>query len=208
MLEVGCGNGYVSRELRERVAHLDSFDYAENMVERARRSYGERNNRFFHASVLDPAACEREAYDAALCVRVLINLRDLREQAAAIGNIAGWLKPGGKLILVEGFRDGFDALNGLRQEVALPDLVPAAINFYSTVDELMPALEGRFDVVDTFHSGMFDFLTRIVYPRLVGPDRVGENEDFHRKIEAVARRFNPAALTSLARVRGFALVRR
>jgi len=208
VVEVGCGNGYVSRQVRERVAQLDSFDYAENMVERARRSYGEQNNRFFHGSVLDPSACAGETYDAAICVRVLINLRDLAEQAAAIGNIAGWLKPGGTLILVEGFRDGFDALNRLRHDIALPDILPAAINCYVGLTELMPKIEERFEIVDTFHTGMFDFLTRIIYPRLVGPDRVGEDGEFHRKIEIVARQFNPAALSSLARVRGFALAKR
>jgi len=54
VLEVGCGNGYVTRQLRERVRHVDAFDYAENMVARGRANYGETNNRFFHGSVLDP----------------------------------------------------------------------------------------------------------------------------------------------------------
>jgi SAM-dependent methyltransferase len=208
VLEIGCGNGYVTRQLRERARHVDAFDFAENMVARARANYGETNNRFFHASVLDAAACEAGAYDAAVCVRVLINLRDAAEQASALGNIAGWLKPGGKLILVEGFTDGFDALNGLRRKCDLPDLVPAAINFYSPLAELKPVIERRFEIADEFHTGMFDFLTRIVYPRLVGPDQVGGSDDFHRKIDLVARRFNPTEMQPLARVRGFALVNR
>ena len=44
MVEIGCGNGYVSQQLRSRVAHVDSFDHAENMIERARRSWGERGS--------------------------------------------------------------------------------------------------------------------------------------------------------------------
>jgi hypothetical protein len=55
---------------------------------------------------------------------------------------------------------------------------------------------------------MFDFLTRIVYPRLVGPDQVESAGDFHDKIASVARSFNPADTMPLARVRGFALVKR
>src|SRR5689334_16051035 len=54
VLEVGCGNGYVTSQLRERVAQVDAFDYAENMVARAKELYGERNNRFLHNSVLAP----------------------------------------------------------------------------------------------------------------------------------------------------------
>ena len=59
LLEVGCGNGYVTRQLRERVAHVDAFDYAENMIEQGKRLYGETNNRFFHDSVLDPKNVRR-----------------------------------------------------------------------------------------------------------------------------------------------------
>jgi SAM-dependent methyltransferase len=208
VLEVGCGNGYVTRQIRERCAWVDAFDFAENMIERARRSWGERNNRFYHGSVLDPATCEATAYGAAVCVRVLINLQSLAEQVSSLDNIAGWLVPGGKLILVEGFRDGFDALNRLRHDIDLPDIVPAAINYYSYLAELKPAIDARFEVIDSFHTGMFDFLTRIVYPRLVGPDQVESAGDFHDKIASVARSFNPADTLPLARVRGFALVKR
>ncbi len=138
----------------------------------------------------------------------MINLRDLGEQAAAIGNLTRWLKPRGKLILVEGFRDGFEALNRLRGDCGMPDIVPAKINYYSRIAELWPTIERSFDVADEFHTGMFDFLTRVVYPRLVGPDRVGNGGEFRNRIEIVARRFNPAALKQLARVRGFALIKR
>ena len=208
VLEVGCGNGYVTRQIRERVRHVDAFDFAENMIARARAVYGETNNRFFHGSVLDAATCEANAYDAAVCIRVLINLRDLREQMAALENIGHWLRPSGKLILVEGFSDGFDALNRLRRECEMPDLVPAKINHYSHLAELWPAIQPSFVVADEFHTGMFDFLTRIVYPRLVGPDRVDESDEFREKIEIVARHFNPPDFKPLARVRGFVLTKR
>ena len=35
LLEVGCGNGYVTQQLRTRVAHVDAFDRSEKMLERA-----------------------------------------------------------------------------------------------------------------------------------------------------------------------------
>ena len=173
MLEVGCGNGYVTQQLRERVRHVDGFDYAENMVARARANYGETNNRFFHASVLDPNACEAGTYDAAVCVRVLINLRDAGEQATALGNIARWLKPGGRLILVEGFTDGFDALNELRGKCELPDLVPAAINFYSSIAELMPVIERSFTVAERVPHRHVRFPDpgRLSAPGRAGPGR-------------------------------------
>lgn len=208
VLEAGCGNGYATRQIRERARFVDAFDFAENMIGRARAAFGETNNRFFHASILDPASCAAETYDAAVCIRVLINLRDLQEQQAAVDNLAGWLKPGGKLILVEGFRDGFTALNRLRAACRLPDIAPAAINFYSDLARLWPAIERRFTLDGEFHTGMYDFLTRIVYPQLVGPDRVDNADGFRDKIEIIARSLNPEDFKGLARVRGFALTRR
>jgi ubiquinone/menaquinone biosynthesis C-methylase UbiE len=208
VLEVGCGNGYVTRQLRERARFVDAFDFAENMIARARAVYGETNNRFFHGNVVEAATCAANTYDAVVCVRVLINLRDGDQQAVALDNLARWVKPGGKLILVEGFSEGFAALDRLRRDCGMPPLVPAPINYYAPVAVLWPVIDRTFELVDEFHSGMYDFLTRVVCPRVVGPDRLEQSEEFRHQIEIVARRFNPPEMKRLARVRGFALVKR
>lgn len=207
MVEIGCGNGYVTQQLRTRVAHVDGFDYAENMVERARQAYGETNNRFFHDSVLDPKNVGSD-YDAALCVRVLINVRDLEEQKTAVRNMAGMLRKGGRLIFIEGFRDGFDAINATRTAIGLPAANPAAINFYSYVADLMPEILEHFHIEQTWHSGMFDFLTRIVYPQIDGADNAMEPGEFHLKVESLVRTNTLPDLAQYARLRGFSLARK
>lgn len=207
VLEVGCGNGYVTQQLRERVAFVDGFDFAENMVERGRQLYGETNNRFFHDSVLDPKNAQGP-YDIAVCIRVLINLRNLEEQTKAIRNIAGLVKRGGKVILIEGYREGFDAISSFRSSVGMPALQPASINYYSSLSEMMPVLLREFVIADTFHTGLFDFLTRIVYPSLVGPGQATQAGDFHSKIEPIVRAYGGPDLATFARLHGFLLVRR
>jgi SAM-dependent methyltransferase len=207
VLEVGCGNGYVSQQIRDKVAHLDAFDYAENMVEAAKKAYGEKNNRFFHDSVLAPKNL-KGPYDAALCVRVLINLRDVEEQKLAVRNIANALRPGGRLILIEGYRDGFEEVSKLRQSVGLPALAPAKINFYSRLSDLLPAITEQFVIERTWHSGVFDFLTRIILPQLVGAEKASEGSEFHTKIEPVLHAFQGPDMANLARLHGFVLSRR
>ena len=207
LLEVGCGNGYVTQQLRERVAFVDAFDFAENMVEHGRRTYGETNNRFFHDSVLDPKNTQGP-YDTAVCVRVLINLRNLEEQTRAIQNIASLIKRGGKLILIEGYREGFEEISAFRTGVGMPPLRPASINYYSALSELMPVLQQEFTIADTFHTGLFDFLTRVVYPSLVGPDRATQAGDFHAKIEPIVRAYSGPDLAGFARLHGLLLVKR
>src|ERR1700687_2390849 len=85
-LEVVCGNGFSTERFRALARHVDAFDYAENMIERAKKRIGETNNRFFLDNVLSPQHFA-DAYDTVVCVRVLINLRDLSEQHAALHNL-------------------------------------------------------------------------------------------------------------------------
>lgn len=207
VLEVGCGNGHLTSVLREHAEFVDAFDYAENMIERARRYVGERNNRFFHDSVLAPTGA-KGPYDAIVCVRVLINLRGLAEQQKAVENLAGLVRPGGTLVLVEGYRDGFDALNTLRESVGLPAAQPAKINYYSYLRELQPTLERFFEVGRTCHTGMFDFLTRVVNPLLNGVEAASGPSAFHERILPLARACNPNDFAPLARLHGMELRRR
>jgi len=207
VVEIGCGNGYASQLLRTRVTHVDAFDYAEGMIERARRTYGETNNRFFRDDVRDPKHV-RSPYDIALCVRVLMNLRNADEQRIALGNIAKMLCSGGRLVLIEGFRDGYDVLSNFRREIGLPPVIPAAHNFYSYLRDLSPTLNELFVVERTWHTGVYDFLTRIVFPQLVGAENATKPGDFHSKIEPIVQAHDGPDMTRFARVYGFALVRR
>ena len=207
IVEIGCGNGFVSQQLRTRVAYVDAFDYAENMVERARVTYGETNNRFFQDNLLDPKHT-RAPYDMGLCVRTLMNLRNLEEQKVAVQNLANMLRPGGRLILIEGFRDGFEALTSFRQAIGLAPVVPAAHNFHSYLAEIMPTIDEHFLVEQTWHTGLYDFLTRVVFPQVVGAENATEPGDFHSKIEPIVRAYDDPAMVQFARVHGFLLERR
>ena len=204
VLEVGCGNGFSTKRFRELVEHVDAFDYAENMIERARTGVGEQNNRFFHDNVLQPRYIQG-VYDAVICVRVLINLANLQQQKQALTNMKNWIRPGGLLILVEGYRDGFEELNRLREQVELPPLQPARINVYSSINELLPELQQSLALVDTFHLGAYDYLTRVLYPLIVGADNAKHNTNFSEKCVELARAFNPDAFKPFSRVQGFVL---
>ena len=207
VLEVGCGNGFLTNILMQHVAHVDAFDYAENMVDRAKSHYGEKNNRFFHDNLLSPANWQGP-YDSIVCVRVLINLRDFEEQKAAVENMRKALKPGGRLLLLEGYRDGFEELNRLRVAAGMEPLVPASINFYCGLKEMRDELEKSFEIAADFHTGSFDYLTRAVYPALVGAANASGHSDFHSKILPLAKSFNPDQFKQFARLRGFLLIRK
>jgi len=202
VLEVGCGNGYSTNRFRGLVNHVDAFDYSEEMIRRARQGFRETNNRFIHDNVLAPRHLTGP-YDAIVCVRVLINLRSVEEQRVAIRNLVSLLGPDGRLILVEGFSDGFSSLNELRAKVSLPPLEPARINFYSPLKALLPDLERELHLVDEFHLGAYDYLTRVVYPLMMWPGEAKHNTEFSERSSALARAHNPDCLREFSRVRGF-----
>jgi SAM-dependent methyltransferase len=204
ILEVGCGNGFSTERFRELVQHVDAMDYAENMIERARERVGETNNTFIHDNILEPAHL-KGPYDAVVCVRVLINLEGFEQQQRALEVMASFLQPGGKLILAEGFVEGFEALSELRTEVGLDPVTPASINYYSRLDELMPVIERDFELTDTFHLGAYDYLTRVMYPLVAGPENVKHNTVMSERCVQLARAFNPDCFEPYSRMRGLVL---
>jgi ubiquinone/menaquinone biosynthesis C-methylase UbiE len=207
LLEVGCGNGFSTNRFRALVKHVDAFDYSEEMISRAKETFGQTNNRFIHDNVLAPQRLSGP-YDAVVCVRVLINLRNVEEQCLAIRNLVPLLSTGGQFILVEGFSDGFASLSKLREKVGLDPLEPARINFYSSVSALLPELEQEMDLVKEFHLGAYDYLTRVVYPLMIRPAEARHNTEFSERAAALARAENPECFKQFSRVRGFVFSRR
>jgi SAM-dependent methyltransferase len=207
VLEVGCGNGFSTERFRPLVKHVDAFDYAENMIERAKSRVEETNNRFFIDNVLAPQHFNGP-YDTVICVRVLINLGNKEEQYLALNNLIPQVKKGGLLILVEGFKEGFTALSDLRQAVVLPPIEPAKINFYSALSDFVPFLESHFVIEDKFHLGAYDYLTRVVYPLIVGAENAKHNSVFSEKCSQLARAYNADCFEELSRIRGFVLRKR
>jgi len=204
VLEVGCGNGYSTSLFRNLVRTISAFDYSENMITNAKSSFGETNNTFFVDNILDPKNIDYN-YDLVLCVRVLINLRNLEEQKQALENITSFLKPKGLLVLVEGFSEGFENLNKLRCKLALSPIIPAKVNVYSSLRNVMPILDEHFNVENRFDLGSYDFFTRIIYPLIVGDKNVKFNSVFSEKCGELSKECTEECYSKFSRIKGFIL---
>ena len=100
------------------------MDFSEKMVEfgtEAIAASGRDNVQTEVASVLDlrPYA---GGYSAVSCVRCLINLTSEAEQFAAIDQLTAALRPGGKLLLIEGLEETFAGMNEARKKAQLPEI--------------------------------------------------------------------------------------
>lgn len=100
VLDVGCGTGSLSVLLAEMGHAVTGIDFAPKMIARARRKAAERGLRI-DFQVMDAARPRLEAgpFDALLCRHLLWALPD---PGAVLVRWAALLKPGGRLVLIEG----------------------------------------------------------------------------------------------------------
>jgi SAM-dependent methyltransferase len=182
VLEPGCGNGYVTKFLSSRVSSIDGFDISEEMVNRARSNLAATGNcRFFVKALPAPdLAGLANQYDAIICVRVVINLPNVAAQVAALAWFADRLRPGGKLILLEGSQEGPAALNDLRRNAGMSDITAPLFNINLERGWLEAELTKHFEIMMRGGIGVYDYLTRFYYPCVAGEDNVKFNTDFQR----------------------------
>ena len=179
VLDVGCGPGVALRSYAgNRQISAYGIDYAENMIEFARRRTDEiaptLQIDFRHASVLELPFADG-AFDVVTSSRCLMALLDWELQQQALVEIHRVLRPGGQLVLMEGTIDGLARLNFYRRKFNLPEIEPDGRDRLFTLKfhekELTDFCTPYYEMQRTQRFGMYYFLTRIVQPLLVAPDQ-------------------------------------
>ncbi|MET9495997.1 class I SAM-dependent methyltransferase [Streptomyces sp. NPDC006552] len=98
LLDLGCGTGSLSLLAAERHHRVTGVDFAPAMLERAREKLAGHDAAFLLGDAAAPPV-PAASYDVVLVRHVLWALPD---PAAALRTWAGLLRPGGRLVLVEG----------------------------------------------------------------------------------------------------------
>lgn len=98
-LVVACGLGDDAEELARRGYAVTAFDISETAIHWAERRFPESSVRYQTADLLHPPEEWRSAFDFVLEIRTIQALpHDYTE--TAIANIAGFVKPGGRLLVM------------------------------------------------------------------------------------------------------------
>jgi len=192
-LDVGCGLGYAPIQYATRhCVQAFGIDYAENMIAGAKRLLDERKPplrgtvSFEHASVLELPYADA-TFDVVTSSRCLMALLDWELQKKALAEIHRVLRPGGVLVLMEGTFEGLDALNDARNRFGLESIAPDGRDRLITLKfhepELLEYCRPYYVHERTQRFGMYYFLTRVVQPLLVAPDK----PRYDHKLNAVAR---------------------
>jgi ubiquinone/menaquinone biosynthesis C-methylase UbiE len=96
ILDVGCGQGYFSRELAKAGAKVVGIDIAGELIKLA-KGHGGKNEAYLVLSAEKMSPILAARFDAAICVLALQNIKNLQ---VAVLEIARVLKPGGRCVLV------------------------------------------------------------------------------------------------------------
>ena len=171
LLDVGGGNAFAALQWAEVCKSVKVVDFSEKMVEfgtEAILASGRDNVQTEVASVLDlrPYAGR---YSAVSCVRCLINLTSEPDQFAAIDQLTAALRPGGRLLLIEGLEETFAAMNEARKKAQLPEIQLDWHNRLLSQSRLEAKLAECLTIDERVDFGEYYFLTRIVHPLLVAP---------------------------------------
>lgn len=137
ILEVGCGNGYVTAQMSLLFPELDFMgtDVNEEMIKVAQLRSG-RNLSFkvSDAQNLNLEIKPIKTFDLVYSIRCIINLKTFEEQISSLRSMAECVNNQGYLILMEGFQDGHDKYNEIRNSLGLKIYGVAPQNLYLKLD--------------------------------------------------------------------------
>lgn len=214
VLDVGCGLGVALRVYAgARSIEAHGIDYAENMVEGAKKRQAETDAGlgidFRHASVTE-LPYDDACFDVITSHRCLMALLDWELQKQALIELRRVLRPGGTLVLLEGTLDGLERLNFFRRQFGLEEIEAGGRDRLLTLKfrerELLDFVQPQWELVRTQRFGMYYFLTRIVQPLLVAPDPPSYAHELNAIARDIARVFPD--LEHIGHLVGFVLRKR
>ena len=183
LLDVGCGNGFLLEQLRDRfpATDLTGLEYTPELVQVARER-GISECPIVEGDVRQ-LPFESEAFDLVVTERCIINVMDTADQERSFAEVARVLTPGGHFICIEAFTDGLQQLNEAREQLGLPPNEMAYHNLWFDKDWFLDVVGRSFDVVEAdsadpnapatpnFLSSHY-FMSRVVYPAVTRTDIV------------------------------------
>ena len=129
ILDAGCGEAegtLVYSSIPGTVVH--AVDFSETRLQKARgRLAGRENVICKQVDFLGEYQLDHD-YDVIVSQRFLINLMEWRLQQKVLLDLASMLNPGGRLLMLEGSRQGVDSLNEFR---AAFDLEPIPVKWHN-----------------------------------------------------------------------------
>jgi ubiquinone/menaquinone biosynthesis C-methylase UbiE len=168
VLDAGCGEGegtLAYSSVPGGVVH--AVDFSETRLEKARERLSESKNvTFQQVDFLGDYNLDSD-YDIVISQRFLINLMEWPLQQKVLLDLMSRLKPGGRLLMLEGSRDGVDALNEFRAAMEMEPIPVKWHNLFFDDQALVDFMRQHgHNLIGEAGLGTYFLLTRGIRPVL------------------------------------------
>lgn len=185
LLDVGCGNGYMTVEYAKIIDAVTGVDYMAKFIEEAKKRHITDDNidklHFQIANALE-LPFKDNIFDTVIFSRTLINLESLEDQWKAIAEAKRVLKKSGILIMVEVSIQGMKALDNMRTMFNIEPMKKHWHNTYLDKSKLLQYLKTDFKIIEDKNFGIYCLISKIVHSLLVAP----EEPKYGAKINSIA----------------------
>lgn len=167
VMEFGCGNGITALDIAKRFdVNVQAYDFSTEMVEAAQQHAASMESAhrvvFSKGDITKPPAVAKK-FDLVFTERMIINLASWEQQQAAIRTLCSYLKPKGKLLLLENSSTGLARINELRAMVGLKSITAPWHNIYLDDEQVaLLDIEGCVLTQVVPYSATYYFLSRVV----------------------------------------------
>jgi ubiquinone/menaquinone biosynthesis C-methylase UbiE len=172
VLDAGCGEAETTRIYAKKCKSIIGADFSDTRLEFARKNLdGITNVTLTTVDFIEGAEFKEQSFDTIISQRFLINIKDPKIQYKVIGDFYTMLKPGGRLLFLEGFKQGTKQLNSLRQKINLAEIPVKWHNLYFD-DDLFESkvTEIGFNIQAQKDFSVYFLLTRALNARLHHPN--------------------------------------
>jgi ubiquinone/menaquinone biosynthesis C-methylase UbiE len=196
VLDIGCGNGYSTMHYSQKVKSIIGADYSENLIKGSaivRKTFLKeggcrRDNVNFRVADVLSLPFINDIFDKVIGERLLINLPRWSLQRDAIKEIHRVLSKGGLYLCVEVTEEGHNKVNYYRDMLGLPKLERYWHNCYVKESKFLSFIKKYFTVIEIKRFGMYQFLTKIVYPFSIYPKSPDFLSDFNKAAMEIGKK--------------------
>ena len=175
ILEVGCGNGYVARNLLCDIkSNYVGLDFNRDMIELANKIKLD-DSHFIRSDVCD-LPFGKGTFDFIFSERCLINLEDWNNQMSALQQIFNSLSSGGHYLMIESFVEPQEKLDQARDDVGLEKIGAPWHNRFFEENKLTNFIAEHSTIEDVTSKyidqlppnflSTYYFFSRVLYPAL------------------------------------------
>lgn len=199
VIDIGCGEGEGTARYFEKAKSLLAVDFSSTRLEKLKNKCGAIETVKMDMRGIAHETLNRK-FSKVVTQRSLINLKNFDEQKSVIKGIHSLLEDNGKYIMLEGFIDGVDAVNMIRNDFNLPSIPVKWHNHFFVKAELMDFMSKYYELEYSRDFSLYFFITRTFNAIREYPDIPQWNDDVNLLAKEMELKFKNQFIKGVSRL--------